>query len=69
MGPGPVFTACVGHLLLLHLEGRKIHWKGKHPVVSRCSLLRHFFIPLRIQGPGFYRTLISANIQDMVMLI
>ena len=29
MGPGPLFAARLGHLLLLHLEGRQIHWKGK----------------------------------------
>lgn len=29
MGPGTVFTARLGHLLLLHLEGGQIHWKGK----------------------------------------
>lgn len=28
MGPGSLFTACLGHLLLLHLEGSQVHWQG-----------------------------------------
>jgi len=33
MGPGSVFTARLGHLLLLHLEGSQVHWQGKYMVL------------------------------------
>lgn len=29
MGLGSVFTLCLGHLLLLHLERSEVHWQGK----------------------------------------
>lgn len=48
LGPGSVSVHCLGHVLLLHLEGGEIHRKGGSEVIQSCIwclfLLCMFFV-------------------------
>lgn len=41
-----MFAARLDHLLLLHLEGSEIHWKGKHVFVLFFFYLYKNFCPI-----------------------